>query len=1501
MKFQGVFPALLVLSFLTAAAGAVKDPVDLDSEPPSKWFFRTGGAVTAAPALKKDGKTLYVGSADRYFYAIDTETGTTNWSLKFPAAITAAATVGEDGTLYVPCANGRLYALTDDGTAGVFKWPFPFRAQRTGISSPVVGEDGTVYVGSSDNRLYALFPDGARKWAFNAKDNVGTPLIATQRTNELDTLYVQAGRNIFGVTFAGAQSSVFSPGSGIHSTPAVGDDGTIFFGADNDVVYALKEGGTTNTVRWRVNTRKKVTSSPVIGVTGNIYIASETARLYAFTTNGALLWNVSTKKPVHSALSIGADGTIYAGSDDKRMYAISAEGTVRWTKTTRGTVHSAAAIDGKGTVYFGSSDHFIYAVEDDTYTNAEDTGDDAAENVWPMFRRDQRHTARSIHGEPFVVQTPVGVGATNGQRSFDLTNGEDSLTFRLVGGATANVLVSVGARAGAPLSYQWSRDGAAIDPAVNPTAARATLVLTNVQFSDAGRYTVEVSNEFGSIDSADLVSGEFLLNIDASPALTTSVTNQFLLEGNRLELNVGATGSEPLFYQWNFNGAPIQTSDNPTARNATFVISNAQRTNAGTYSVSVINAVGNTNSARITVAIFARPPALTNTLAAGARHSLAVLEDGTLWSWGLDNFGQLGDALHDSTGASSTTPIFGGIPELIGLAGAGRTNAVWSSVTAGSRGYDFSSTQPGGFSLGIQTNGTLWAWGLNNFGQLGLGSVVSPIDVPVRVGSDSNWFQVEAGATHTLALKRDGTLWAWGANSSGQLGLGTTFSSNAPARVGAESAWVEVRAGGFFSLARRADGSIWAWGLNSSGQLGLGTKYNSTNAPARIGTNADWASISAGVTHSLGLKTNGTLWSWGAGSFGQLGLGTNSTSQRSPVPVGTNSNWSFLEAGSYHSFALQTNGVSPGGALFAWGANWFGQLGNGASGSLVNTNDANGLSPGPVGTNAWLDLDASTHSLGLTVDGGVWAWGFNSHGQRGNGTTASTNSPVQVVFTNVVFTSSTSAPPTIGVAPMSLTKLVGSTAAFSITATGAPPIYYQWFFNSNALAASVNFAVTNATLTLSNVVSGNAGYYYAVVTNGFGRATSAVASLTITDTNGITSLPNGTFTTNGIAPQITLQPTNHAALTNTPTTFVVMSVGTPALLYQWRFNGGVISSAGNSSATNAGLILARVQATNAGSYDVIVMNNYGSVTSRVALLTVTNSSGVNVTNSAPVITHQPGSQTANEGDTASFTVAATGSPAVAYQWYFSGQPIDSATNATAAQAVLSLPNVQGNTAGYYHVVVTNSLGSVTSAVVSLTVTNSAGQVFLPYQTNANGGFIVVSPPFFAQQPTNQTMPPGSAVSLVSSANGAPTIAYHWRFNSTNIDTAGNGSATSPTLMISTAQASDAGLYDVVAVNAYGSVTSDVVRLTVTNGASLAPPAKSAAPGAIHLSSLGVTAKGAVLRVTGADSAGNYLLEFKDALSDPVWTPVSTNRGPLTTILDSTLSIGHSRFYRLRAE
>lgn len=1147
----------------------------------TNWVFATKGAVTASPALSEDGSTLYVGSADRFFYALNTEDGSEKWRVKLPGPIQASATIGEDGTIYVPCGNGALYAIRDDESEGSFVWPGPFRTHRSGVASPAIDDDGVIYVGSRDNHLYAVDPaDGGRRWAFPARNDAGTPVIAVEGGEETGTIYFSAGARVFGVSPAGAEKSVFLAGSAVHSIPVVDEDGRIYFGANNERVHAVGSGGTTNDVRWRFDTGENVTSSAVIGVNGDIYIASESSRLYCLTTNGVKRWSVSTRRPVHAALSIGADGTIYAGSDDGRMYAVSASGEIRWTVKTRRPIRSAAAIDAQGTVYFGSGDRNVYAIFDQAPSAS-------GENVWQMFRKDRHHTARATGGAALLVQQPLGTNVSQqfidenvdavGRTRVVITIGADSLTVT----NGANVLVSIVARSGSPFTYQWQLNGEDIDPEINASATTGTLVLQQVQFADAGQYTVELQNQFET-----LTSEAFTLQVNSAPVFDSGPTNYTILTGNSIILDTRAGGSGRLTYQWRLGGTDIVG-----ATNATLTLSNAQLSDAGIYTLVAANEFGTVTSPAITLRVLPAGVAPANrTVAAGQRHSLAVLPNQTLWAWGLNNFGQLGDGNSGSTG---TNLVNRSSPQLIGPGGSATTNAVWASVSAGSRGYDSTPTQPGGFSIGIQTNGTLWAWGHNDRGQLGIGSFASQ-RFPVKVGSDTNWAQAEAGASHVVARKRDGTLWAWGANESGQLGTGTSVSNSAsPVRIGSDAAWVEVRAGGFFSLARRADGTLWAWGTNGHGQLGIGanTGTNATRrVPVQVGTDADWAALSAGAFHSLGLKANGTMWSWGRNNFGQLGLGFGSgtgseiSNTNRPTPVGTQSDWSAIEAGNFHSF-----GINSSGALFGWGANFYGQLGNGTSGSTLSTNSENRTAPGPIATDKiWRMVDASSHSLGITTDGNIWGWGWNAQGQVGDGTGGDggrnndRSVPVLVNFnvnTNIVATN----PPVITQQPASQVVNEDATTSFSVVAGGTPVLAYQWYFNSNAIALSTNGTSTDSMLTITNVSRTHEGFYHVIVTNSFGRATSSVARLSVGITNG--------------APIIVQGPTNQAAATNSTVSFSVTVVGGTPFSYQWRFNVNPLNPAVNPTVTNATLILSNVTTANQGTYDVVVTNSFGSVTS----------------------------------------------------------------------------------------------------------------------------------------------------------------------------------------------------------------------------------------------------------------------------------------------------------------
>jgi len=285
-------------------------------------------------------------------------------------------------------------------------------------------------------------------------------------------------------------------------------------------------------------------------------------------------------------------------------------------------------------------------------------------------------------------------------------------------------------------------------------------------------------------------------------------------------------------------------------------------------------------------------------------------------------------------------------------------------------------------TIALKTDGSLWAWGDNNYGQLGDGTNTSS-STPIQIGVETGWLAISAGVDYTIGLKTDGSLWAWGQNGYGRLGDGTNTSRNTPVQIGIETDWAEISADLVHTIALKTDGSLWAWGNNSSGQLGDGTNTN-RNTPVQIGVETDWLTISVCFDHTIGLKTDGSLWAWGNNGYGQLGDGTN-TSRNTPVQIGIETDWSAISAGTYYTMALKADG-----SLWAWGQNGSGELGDG-----TNT-DRN--TPVQIGIETdWSAISTGWfHTIALKTDGSLWAWGDNGSGQLGDGTNTNRNTPVQI-------------------------------------------------------------------------------------------------------------------------------------------------------------------------------------------------------------------------------------------------------------------------------------------------------------------------------------------------------------------------------------------------------------------------------------------------------------------------------------------------------------------------
>jgi len=287
----------------------------------------------------------------------------------------------------------------------------------------------------------------------------------------------------------------------------------------------------------------------------------------------------------------------------------------------------------------------------------------------------------------------------------------------------------------------------------------------------------------------------------------------------------------------------------------------------------------------------------------------------------------------------------------------------------------------------------IWSWGGNATGALGIGNTVNSCSPVREMCSASDWCSVSSGggSEFKLALKTDGSLWSWGCNACGQLGIGNVLNRCSPVReICSASNWCQAVAGGnrqAFGI--KTDGSLWAWGYNQCGSLGLGN-YSTRCSPGREFCSANnWCFVASGLRTTAAIKTDGTLWTWGYGRYGILQNGSTSFTSRSNA-IQTNdagNTWAKVQVGMCHMAALKTTGT-----IHTWGRGAAGELG---TGSFCSTGTGNIQQEGS-GSASWCDLSVGgngRHTLAVKTTGVLLGWGYNAFGQLGRGYTGNRNFP----------------------------------------------------------------------------------------------------------------------------------------------------------------------------------------------------------------------------------------------------------------------------------------------------------------------------------------------------------------------------------------------------------------------------------------------------------------------------------------------------------------------------
>ncbi len=997
----------------------------------------------------------------------------------------------------------------------------------------------------------------------------------------------------------------------------------------------------------------------------------------------------------------------------------------------------------------------------------------------------------------------------------------------LCAGGTATFSVTATGATG----YQWKKDGSFIAGATG-----TTLTISNAQAADAGGYTVEASNGCGTTASATAT-----LSVNAVTAITAQPAGQTVCNGATASLAVTATGTN-LTYQWRNDGVNIGG-----ATGSSFTIATATAAQAANYDVVVTGACGSVTSTVATLTVNAATVINTQptsqTLCTGTAATFSVAASGTAltYQWRKDGV-NIGGANGSSYAIAGVTPadaasydvvVSGACGTLTSTAATLTVNAL-TSINTQPANQTVCAGTPATFSVAATGTNLLYQWRKDGASVNGANS--SSFTIPAATAADAASYDVVVSgacgsvtsSAASLAVNTTTAINTQPANQTVCAGAAASFSV---AATGASLSY-QWRKGGVniggatgssFIIANASAADVASYDVVVSGACGSVTSTVATltvNAATAINTQPTSQTVCAGTPATFSATATGTNLTYQWRKNGNLINGANGGSFTIAAATAADAaNYEVVVSGACGvlTSSAATLTVNATTAINAQPTNQASCLGGAVTFAVNATGTSLAYQWRKGGVNIG-GANGSTLTLAAVTAGDAGSYDVVVSGACGSVTSAAAS---------LTLTEATA----INTQPASQTACPGGAATFSVAASGAGTVTYQW------RKGGVNIGGANvASLTINPVSAADAGNYDVIVNSTCGSVTSSAVTLTVNATTAINT-----------------QPANQTVCAGTSATFSVAASGT-GLTYQWRKGGVNISGANGSSFT-----IATANAADAASYDVVVTGACGSTTSSAASLAVNTTTAINT---------QPANQTVCAGAAATFSVVATGA-SLSYQWRKGGVNIGGATAAS-----FTINQVTAGDAAAYDVIVSGACGTVTSSAATLTVNTTtaistqpqsatvcagapasfsvtAAGAGLSYQWRKDGvnisgataasynlasataaqagsydvvvtgacgtvtssaATLTVNPATaISAQPASQTANAGQSVAFAVTATGA-SLNYQWRKNGAAIS-----GATASSYTIAAVTAADAGNYDVVVTGACGALTSNPAALTVGGG------------------------------------------------------------------------------------